>query len=294
MLTETFCVVDDFCKWLLDNVLTTQLLSAPGVKPRREQPEKLTLSERMTILILFHQMGWRNFKTFYNGYVCKHLHREFPYLVSYERFVALMPRALLPLMALMQSMMGKSRGIAFVDSTTIKICHIKRERRNKVFAGIARKSASTMGWFFGFKLHLIVNDIGEILSIHLTTGNTDDRAPLPKMIKGLFGKLFGDKGYISKELSKKLLEQGLRLITNVRSNMKNKLIPLTDKLLLRKRFIIETINDQLKNISQIEHTRHRSPTNFLVNLFSGLIAYCLQPKKPSINLEINTPHLNIC
>lgn len=294
MLTETFCLVDDFCKCLSGDVLTAQLLSAPGAKPRRDQPEKLTLSERMMILILFHQMGWRNFKTFYNGYVCKHLHREFPDLVSYERFVALMPRTLFPLMALMQSMMGKSRGIAFVDSTTIKICHIKRERRNKVFAGIAKKSASTMGWFFGFKLHLIVNDIGEILSVHFTPGNTDDRVPLPKMVKGILGKLFGDKGYISKELSEKLLKQGLQLITNLRSNMKNKLIPLTDKLLLRKRFIIETINDQLKNISQIEHTRHRSPTNFLVNLFSGLVAYCLQPKKPSINLEIITPCLGIC
>jgi hypothetical protein len=292
MITETFCVVDDFCKAFIKQVETIPKLN-PTRLPSHEQPEVLSLSERMTIIIMFHQAGWRNFKTFYNSHVCYYLRQEFPDLVSYERFIALMPRTLLPLMALVQKMRGKSRGISFIDSTTIKVCHIKRERRNKVFAGIAKKSASTMGWFFGFKLHIIVNDIGEIISLHITPGNTDDRAPVPKMTKGLLGKLFGDKGYISKNLSKHLFERGLQLITNVRSNMKNKLLPLTDKLLLRKRFIIETINDQLKNISQIEHTRHRSPTNFLVNLFAGLVAYCLQPKKPSINLDNIRCHLNM-
>jgi IS5 family transposase len=185
----------------------------------------------------------------------------------------------------MGTLMGKSRGIAFVDSTTIKVCHIRRASRNKVFATIAKKSRSSMEWFFGFKLHLIVNDVGEIVSLHLSPANTDDRKPIPSMTKGLFGKLFGDKGYISKSLSADLLKRGLQLITNLRGNMQNRLIPLHDKLMLRKRFIIETINDQLKNISQIEHTRHRSPINFLVNLFSGLIAYCLQPKKPAIKIE---------
>lgn len=292
MLTETFCAVDDFCKALFKEAEAIPKLTTVDL-PRREQPEKLSLSERMTVLILFHQKGFRNFKTFYNSYVCYYLRREFPYLVSYERFVALMPRTVLPFMALLQKMRGKSRGIAFIDSTTLKVCHIKRERKNKVFAGIAKKSASTMGWFFGFKLHLIVNDIGEIISLYLTPGNIDDRAPVPTMTKGLLGKLFGDKGYISKKLSEQLFQRGLRLITNVRSNMKNSLIPLTDKLLLRKRFIIETINDQLKNVSQIEHTRHRSPTNFLVNLFAGLVAYCLQPKKPAIILSNTACHLNI-
>jgi Transposase DDE domain len=292
MLTETFCAVDDFCKAFFKEAAAIPRLATADL-PRREQPERLSLSERMTLLILFHQKGFRNFKTFYNSYVCYYLRREFPYLVSYERFVALMPRTVLPFMALLQKMRGKSRGIAFIDSTTLKVCHIKRERRNKVFAGIAKKSASTMGWFFGFKLHLIVNDIGEILSLYLTPGNVDDRAPVPAMTKNLLGKLFGDKGYISKKLSEQLFQRGLRLITNVRSNMKNSLIPLTDKLLLRKRFIIETINDQLKNISQIEHTRHRSPTNFLVNLFAGLVAYCLQPKKPAIIPSNTACHLDI-
>lgn len=282
-ITDLFCRIDDFCKALSYDQYS--LNDQNQKKPARIQSERLSLSERMTIIVMFHQAGYRNFKTFYQGYILRYFSKEFPDLVSYERFVALMPRALLPLMAFLQSIKGKSNGVAFVDSTTLKVCHEKRAKRNRVFAKIAKKSKSTMGWFFGLKLHLVVNEHGEIISLKLTPGNTDDRLPLPDMVEGLKGKLFGDKGYISQDLAKKFLSNGLQLITNVRSNMKNKFVPLADKLMLRKRFIIETINDQLKNISQIEHTRHRSTTNFLVNLVSGIIAYCLQPQKPSINVE---------
>jgi len=149
-----------------------------------------------------------------------------------------------------------------------------------------------MGWFYGFKLHLIVNDMGELLAVHLTTANTDDRKPVDAMTKDLFGKLFGDKGYISQKLFESLYERGLELITNIRKNMKNSLMKLEDSLLLRKRFIIETINDQLKNISQIEHSRHRKPVNFAVNLIAGLIAYTYQPKKPSIRRN-NTKDMQV-
>jgi hypothetical protein len=150
---------------------------------------------------------------------------------------------------------------------------------------LAGRGKSSTGWFYGFKLHLIVNDRGEILTFNLTPGNVDDRKPVPVMAKGLFGKLFGDKGYISKRLFNELFASGLELVTSVRKNMQNRLMPIADKLMLRKRSIIETINDQLKNISQIEHSRHRSVNNFVVNILSGLIAYCHQPKKPSLNLE---------
>ena len=141
-----------------------------------------------------------------------------------------------------------------------------------------------MGWFFGFKVHLITNDRGEILSVRLTKGNVDDRQPVPKMIKNIFGKLFGDKGYLSGKLSENLRSNGIELITTIRKNMKNKLILLLDKIMLRKRFIIETINDKLKNECQIEHTRHRSPTNFLVNLLAGLVCYQMNPKKPALKM----------
>jgi len=133
----------------------------------------------------------------------------------------------------------------------------------------------------------VVNDCGELLAFQVTPGNTDDRKPVPRLVKGLTGKLFGDRGYISQKLFETLLEQDLQLITKLRKGMKNKLLPLADKLLLRKRALIETINDQLKNISQIEHTRHRSVVNWMVNLLAGLAAYTHQPKKPSLNLSQN-------
>jgi hypothetical protein len=142
-----------------------------------------------------------------------------------------------------------------------------------------------MGWFFGFKLHLVVNDRGELLTCRLTPGNVDDRVPVPKLTEQVWGKLFGDKGYLSQPLAAQLRQRDLHLVTKLKSNMKNRLLPLMDKLLLRKRSIIESITDQLKNISQIEHTRHRSLTNFMVNLLCGLIAYFHQPKKPSLHLS---------
>ena len=204
---------------------------------------------------------------------------EFPGLPSYTRFVSIQKCSFVPLFAYLTSKKGKITGISFVDSTVIRVCHVKRSYSNKVFKGIYMKGKSTIGWFFGFKLHLIVNEIGEILSFQITPGNTSDLLPVESLSEGIWGKLFGDRGYISKELFKTLFEKNLQLITRVRSNMKNKFMHIQDKILLRKRAIIETINDQLKNISQIEHTRHRSPANFLVNLLSGLIAYAHKEKK---------------
>jgi hypothetical protein len=186
----------------------------------------------------------------------------------------------------LKSRFGVCTGISFIDSTPIKVCGYKRIYRNKLFKNVAKKSKSTMGWFFGFKLHIIINDIGELLSVKLTQGNVDDRTPVPKMVRKIFGWLFGDKGYIDAKLFKDLYFKGIKLITPIKKNMKNKLMSLKEKLLLRKRSIIETVNDQLKNISQIEHTRHRSCINFTVNLICGLIAYTYQDKKPSIKHHV--------
>ena len=142
-----------------------------------------------------------------------------------------------------------------------------------------------MGWHFGFKLHLIVNDQSELLAFKLTPANTDDRKPVPDLTQDLLGKLFGDRGYVSQALFEQLYEPGLQRITKSKKNMKNRLVKLIDKLLLQKRALIESINDQLKNICQIEHSHHRSVFNFLVNLLAGLIAYTYQEKKPSLDLE---------
>jgi hypothetical protein len=241
----------------------------------------------MTIVVHFHQSHYRDFKAYYTEHVVKYLAGEFPGLVSYTRFVELLPSVARPLGAYLAQRLGAVTGIAFIDSTPLPVCHNKRISRHKVFADLAARGKSSYGWFYGFKLHLIVNDCGELLRLQLTPANKDDRQPVPKMTHRLWGKLFGDKGYLSQPLFEQLYQRGVQLITPIRKNMANRLMPLYDKLLARKRSIIETINDQLKNISQIAHTRHRSPTNFVVNLFAGLIAYTHQPKKPALHLS---PH----
>jgi len=281
-LLELYCQVDDFWQAFRPH-WQAQLLTSGSVQRLREP--QLSYSEIMTIIIHFHQSHYRDFKAYYTEHVQKHLRSEFPQLVSYTRFVELMPRVLLPLLAYLHSLRGRCTGISFVDSTPLRVCHTRRIPRHKVFAGLAARGKTSLGWFFGFKLHLVVNEYGEILALQVSPGNVDDRKPVPLLSKRLFGKLFGDKGYLSQALFEQLFARGLTLITSVKKNMRNRLLLLTDKLLLRKRAIIETINDQLKNISQIEHTRHRSFANFLVNLFAGLIAYCHQAKKPALNLH---------
>jgi len=280
-LLELFVSVDDFCQVFLP--FWERKLIQAGSKKRRRAGQ-LSVSEIMTIMIYFHQSHYRDFKTYYTDHVCQHLSREFPQLVSYERFVILMPSVLGPLSAYLKSLYGRCHGISFIDSTTVAVCDNHRIHNHKVFAGMAQRGKGSMGWFYGFKLHLVVNDCGELLACQITSGNVDDREPVPALSKRLFGKLIADRGYISQALFEQLLDTvGVQLITKLRKNMKNRLMPLMDKLLLRKRAIIESIVDQLKNISQIEHTRHRSPINCFINIIAGLIAYCHQPKKPSLN-----------
>lgn len=277
-----FCIVDDFCQEFIPHWKRHLLES--GLK-KRHRASRLSSSEIITLLVYFHQMRFRDFKTYYNSYVKRYLVSYFPQLVSYNRLIELLPTIAVPLCALLQSMSGEKTGIYFVDSLLIKSCHIKREKQHRVFKGIAAKAKSSVGWFFGFKLHLVINDKGQLMAFKLTAGNVDDRKPVPDLVKHLVGKLVGDKGYISQSLFEQLFSQGIQLITRLKKNMKNKLMPLMDKLLLRKRGVIESVNDQLKNISQIEHTRHRSVFNFMVNILGALMAYTLQPKKPSLNIS---------
>lgn len=283
-ITKIFCSIDDFC---LDFVPKFQKLLL-GTK-KRNKPSKLSLSEVMTIQVLFHCSGYRNFKTFYTSFVCIHLRSFFPNVVSYNRMVELTRNSLLPLAIYLKTQgTGQCTGISFIDSTPLRVCHNRRIHSHKVFEGLAKRGQCSIGWFFGFKLHIITADTGEIINFMITPGNVDDRKPLKieRFIKKLFGKLIGDKGYISKELFKNLFFQGIHLITKLKRNMKTStLTPIMDAILLRKRAICETIIDQLKNIFQIEHSRHRSQANFFTNLFSALIAYNFCEKKPSIKLN---------
>jgi Transposase DDE domain len=280
-ILDLFCSVDEF--WQRFEPLWQRELLAAGRRRRRRG--RMSPSELMTILILFQQSQYRTFKAFYLKQVQQYWREEFPRLVSYSRFVELMPSVLVPLTVSLYEHFGDCTGISFIDSTALAVCHNARIRQHRVFALDAARGKTSVGWFYGFKLHLVVNDRGELLAFCLTRGNVDDRRPVPRLVRRLFGKLFGDRGYISQDLAEALfVRQGLHLITKLRKNMRSRLLTMTDKLLLRKRAIIETIYDQLKNICQIEHSRHRSPRNFLVNLLAGLIAYCHQPKKPSLDL----------
>ncbi|MBL7726167.1 MAG: IS982 family transposase [Dinghuibacter sp.] len=287
-VAEIFVKVDDFCCHFESEFNKYKLTFLKNTK-QRDRKATLCDSEIITILIAFHGGQFRNFKHFYNGYVVPHLRDCFPRLVAYNRFIELSHRcAVVFMLFLHYCCRGECTGISFIDSTVLRVCHNKRIKRNRVFKGIAQVGKSTMGWFFGFKLHLIINDKGEILSFYLSQGNMDDRnsKAITLMTKNIFGKLFGDKGYISKALADMLFDDGIQLITAVRRNMKEKALSNEEKLLLRKRSVIETVNDELKNICQLEHTRHRSLNGFLINIISAIAAYSFFPKKPSIKKDI--------
>jgi hypothetical protein len=252
----------------------------------RERKSGLILSEIMAILIYFHLSGVKTFKQYYlfllNGY--KFL---FPKLVSYNRFVELMQSALIPLCAFLEFSKGKCTGLSIIDSTPIIVCHNKRIFDHKLFDGLAKRGKSTMGWFFGFKLHIIINQMGELLAFKLTPGNVHDSKMIEPLSEDLFGKLFGDKGYLNQKIFRKMLKKGLQIVTQIRSNMKNKLMNYTDRITLRKRSLVESVFHVFKNILNMDHTRHRSPVNFMTNLVSGLAAYCLSDRKPRMKMENN-------
>ena len=287
-ITEIFYLVDEFCQEF-HKAKEGHILERKAPKKLRNKAFKMSDSEVITALIIFHLGQFRNLKHFYIFYLQKHLRKEFPVTVSYNRFVELQKKALLPMASFLQlCCLGKCTGISYIDSTPIRVCHIKREFNHKIMKGLATKGQCSMGWFFGFKLHIVINDRGEILDFLFTQAHVDDREPLKNknFHKSVFGKLFGDKGYIGKTLFEELFIDGIHLITKLRKNMKNSLMHIHEKVLLKKRALIESVNNELKNMCQIEHTRHRSFENFLGNLISGLIAYSFFPKKPSLNIDI--------
>ena len=285
-VTELFCMAVDFCKFF-DAMMKKYTLKSDN-KRAYHRDSTMSKSEIMLIMILFHDSGYRCLKHFYVEKVCKHLRHLFPKVVSYNRFVELEKQVAVPLALFIKKvLLGKCTGISFVDSTPLRVCRNQRIHIHKVFKGIAQRGKCSMGWFFGFKLHLICNEKGEVLNFIITPGDVDDRKPLEykAFVEFIYGKLVGDKGYIGKNLFQRLFVDGIQLITKLKSNMKGALMSVSDKLLLRKRAIIETVNDELKNIAQVEHSRHRSFENFIVNMLGAIAAYCVFPKKPCIHVQ---------
>jgi hypothetical protein len=290
-LEDLFCNVDAFCRLFLP-AWHRQLLPG-GTRPRR-RTSRLPRSEIMTILIYCHPAQYRHFKAFYLRHLCRHCRSEFPNLLSYNRFIALIPTALMPMGIYLPTRRGEDPGIACIDATSLVVCDNRRIHSHRVFNKVARRGQTAMGWFYGFKRHRVVKDRGELLAFRITPGHVKDRAPVPDLTQGLTGKLIGERGYLSRQLFHVRWERGWQLITKIRKNMPNQPMPMVDKLLLRKRAIIETSNDQLKNIQQVEHTRHRSVVNAMVNGLAALVAYTHQPRKPSLNLSQNELNLLIC
>ena len=278
-ILRLFYDCDEFCREFVPYLQTYQI--AEGEKPRIRH-STLRVSAGMTLLLLFHTSSFRNLQTFYLHHICLPLTRAFPQRVSSSRFVELAAEALLPLAAFLPTRLGRCTGLSFIDSTPLKVCHNLRIKSHKVFKDIAQRGVSRTGWFYGFKVHLVISDWGDLGAVRFTPGNVADRKPVPKLARRLFGKLIGDRGYLFQALFSQLWGQGVQLITKRKKKMQPRVLPLLDKILLRKRPLIETFHDQLKNICQLDHSRHRSLTNCVVNVLTALIAYTYQEKTPSL------------
>jgi len=278
-----FYFVDNFCKGF-EPWYKKQLLSDRLIKRRREG--QLQLSEVLTILIAYHQSGMACFKYFYLN-LCTYSRHLFPGLVHYARFIKLIKQAFPALVCLLKSMAGEITEYLFIDSTPMAVCHNLRERKHKVFKGLAAKGRTSTGWFFGLKIHLIFNTHGEIVRLTITPGNVNDKTSVAEMVKGITAKLIGDKGYLSQKLLQQLFEGGVTLITKIKKNMKNILMDTADKLMLLKRSFIETIFSSLKSLNTLIHHRHRCPINAFSHLIAGLISYQLRTDKPSLHNLVN-------
>jgi len=279
-ITALYCCLDDFCKVFADWE-AHQLIPSPT---RRQRAGKLSRAERLFIMVLFHLSPYKNFKTFYlYGIGCQH-RAGFRDLPHYDRFVSLMPRLFVPLMVLLHSLSGEETGVYFADPSKLAVCHNRRIDRHRVFDGLAARGKTSTGWFFGLKLHVVINHKGQIMALKITPGNIADSTVLDEITRHLRGKLYADKGYISREVFTKLWQRGRHLITGIRRNMRNHLMVLGDKIMLRKRFVLETVLAILKSEMGLEHTRHRSPVNAMVHVLSCLVAYAYRPAKLSISL----------
>ncbi len=283
-IVSLFCEIDDFFLMYEAHIAKHCLPSEETGSEPRGRPRRLHPSEVMTLVIAFHQSNYRTFQHFYLRHVCVHWREAFPDLVSYSRFVQLKKEVLTLLTFYLVTRLGDCSGVSFVDSTRLRVCDNKRISAHRVFAADAERSKTSIGWFYGFKLHLVINHTGDLLDVALTPGNVDDRTPLGKFAERLHGSLYGDRGYISKDVRERLREQGVNLVYKVRKNMKPLDVSVSNEVLLKKRTLVESVIRELKTQLQVEYTRHRSFENFQVNVFSALIAYQLLENKPTLNL----------
>lgn len=282
-LIEIFIAADDFCqdfqRWL-------------DTKPKLEfkLPRfegQMQVSEILTIIIFYHYSGYKCFQYYYEEQVQTELTSHFPNQVSYKRFLQLIGKSTIYLFAFSKwmTLTSAATSIYYIDSKKLPVCHNRRIHNHKVFKDIAERGKTSTGWFYGLKLHMVINNFGQIMSFTFTTGSVSDSNSdvLRKLLAKLEGNCYGDKGYLSK-IFEELYEQGLKLVTKIRKNMKNKLIPLNEKYQMFKRGIIESVFDILMTVFDIDHTRHRSPKNAMSHMLGALAAYCFMDQKPTVLL----------
>ncbi len=236
-ITALYCCLDDFFK-VFEDRQAHRLIPSPTT---RQRSGKLSDSEMLFIMVLFHLSPCKNFKAFYLYGIGQQHRACFGDLPHYDRLISLMPRLFALLMMLLHGVSGGQTGVYFADLTKLAVCHNRRTHRHKVFDGLAARGKTSMGWFYGLKLHFVINHKGQIMALKITPGNTADSTVLDEITLHLSGKIYADKGYIGRALFSKLWQRGLHLITGIRRNMRNYLMPLADKLMLRKRFVIETV-----------------------------------------------------
>ena len=283
LLYQIFFEVDDFVK-CYDSYQQRQ--NTGQSKKRLPGPiPSLSMSEKMTILIFYHQSGYRCFQYYYEQLVMVQLRSFFPKTVSYQHFVSMIGQCseMLFLYAHYKCSLSRQTGIYFADSKKLPVCDNIRIPSNKVFLGVAGRGKSSTGWFYGLKLHLIINNLGEIHNFVITPANfTDnDKKVLDVLFDGAKGKCFADKGYLTK-FFEHFYKQGIQLIAKIRKNMKNAIMKFTDKCWSRKRAVIESVNDLLMSVFDIDHTRHRNPWNAITHIIAGVAAYSFYPEKPSV------------
>lgn len=281
-LTELYTEVDDFCR-KFSNDLNHHLLGTGELI--NIDTHGLSLSEVLTILVYYHFSRFDCIKHYYLIKMASGYKKDFPKLPSYNRFVERIKEVAWLASLYLQYKQVQFSGNGYIDSTPLKVSNKKRTGSHKVFKFVATLGKSSMGWFYGFKLHVVCDFMGNIVKCRITHGATNDLKAGKEMMKDLVGKIFGDKGYIGKKEFLELLKKGLILVTGIKKNMKNKLLEMWDKILLKKRSLIESVFNIMKNTLHLEHSRHRSVINAGVYYITTLIAYCWKPTKPKIKFN---------
>jgi hypothetical protein len=277
-LTEIFIVCDDFCQEF-EHYSLSQCYEQPARKERQ-----MSQSEMMSILIFYHHSGMKCFKYYYEQIILKLLRSYWKKPYAYEAFVAQMPRVNLLLFAFLSACrLATTTPANYIDSTKLVVAHNRRKQKNKTFQGLARTGKTSTGWFFGFKLHAIINQQGQLVVFGITPANVADNNQnlLNQLTQRLKGFLYGDKGYLT-ALAEKFKERGLELITKYRRTRGLQPLSYQKYYYLQHRGLIETVFDCLKNLCNLDHTRHRSPVNFFVNIWSALLAYTFFDEFPAI------------